>query len=256
MEVTRERIIADTGLFADLDPAEQAEVAALMRPFELGSEEVLFREGEIADRLYLIARGRVALQIRVDEELVLVRTAGTGDSLSEMALNGSWSRSGTATALEPVVGWSLDTADFDVIRSMGRPLAAKVLRRLAFELCVASARGNRWACGQGHRPTGGRGHHTPASTIPADLTPAPGADDGPTGLVLLLGVHGKGASARASAAPGKGRACWRDRIPRGGGRRLVFRHRGGHDRRHRLALPRNRAPRDPGSRQGGGGAGP
>jgi selenocysteine lyase/cysteine desulfurase/CRP-like cAMP-binding protein len=136
MEGTRERIIADTGLFADLDPAEQAEVAALMLPFELGSEEVLFREGEIADRLYLIARGRVALQIRVDEELVLVRTAGTGDSLGEMALNGSWSRSGTATALEPVVGWSLDTADFDVIRSMGRPLAAKVLRRLAFELCA------------------------------------------------------------------------------------------------------------------------
>jgi hypothetical protein len=55
MEVTRERIIADTGLFVDLDPAEQAEVAALMRPFELGSEEVLFREGEIADRLYLVA---------------------------------------------------------------------------------------------------------------------------------------------------------------------------------------------------------
>ena len=136
MDVARERIIAGAGLFADLDPSEQAQIAALMRPFEVGSGEVLFREGEIADRLYLIARGRVALQIRVDEELVPVRTAGTGDSLGEMALNGSWPRSGTATALEPVVGWYLETGDFDVIRSMAGVLAAKVLRRLALELCA------------------------------------------------------------------------------------------------------------------------
>ena len=136
MDVARERIIAGAGLFADLDPSEQAQIAALMRPFEVGSGEVLFREGEIADRLYLIARGRVALHIRVDEELVLVRTAGTGDSLGEMALNGSWPRSGTATALEPVVGWYLETGDFDVIRSMAGVLAAKVLRRLAVQLCA------------------------------------------------------------------------------------------------------------------------
>ena len=89
MDVTRERVIAGTRLFADLDPSEQAQVAALLRPFEVRSGEVLFREGEIADRLYLIARGRIAVQIRMDEELVLVRTAGTGDSLGEMALNGS-----------------------------------------------------------------------------------------------------------------------------------------------------------------------
>jgi selenocysteine lyase/cysteine desulfurase/CRP-like cAMP-binding protein len=156
MDVTREMVIAGTGLFADLDPSEQAQIAALMRPFEVGSGEVLFREGEIADRLYLIARGRVGLQIRVDEELVLVGTAGTGDSLGEMALNGSWPRSGTATALEPVVGWYLETGDFDLIRSMAGVLAAKVLRRLALVLCARVREANAALADRASGPRGDR----------------------------------------------------------------------------------------------------
>ena len=169
MDATLERVIAGTSLFADLDPSERAQVAALMRPFEVGSEEVLFREGEIADRLYLIARGRVALQLHLDEELVLVRTAGTGDSLGEMALNGSWPRSGTATALEPVAGWYLETGDFDVIRSMAGVLAAKVLRRLALELC---ARVREATATIADRATGGQ-VSTPGRPSPPTVAPGP-----------------------------------------------------------------------------------
>lgn len=42
MDVTREMVIAGTGLFADLDPSEQAQIAALMRPFEVGSGRCSF----------------------------------------------------------------------------------------------------------------------------------------------------------------------------------------------------------------------
>ena len=136
MGLSREKIVAGAALFADLEPDEQAEVAALLHPFEFPSGTMLFREGEIADRLYLISRGRVALHIGADEHLVLRESAETGDVLGEMALNGACPRSGTATALEPLAGFYLETADFDVVRSMGGPLAAKVLRRLAIELCA------------------------------------------------------------------------------------------------------------------------
>ena len=136
MGVSREKVVAGAALFADLDKAEQAEIVALLRPFEFGSGKVLFREGEIADRLYLITRGRVAIHIGAGERLLLLRTAGPNDALGEMALNGSTPRSGTATAVEPVAGFYLETGDFDVIRSIGRPLAGKVLRRLALELCA------------------------------------------------------------------------------------------------------------------------
>jgi CRP-like cAMP-binding protein len=48
---SREGASSPARAFADLDHSEQAQVAALMRPFEVASGEVLFREGEIADRL-------------------------------------------------------------------------------------------------------------------------------------------------------------------------------------------------------------
>jgi hypothetical protein len=43
-----EKIVAGAALFADLDTVERAEIAALLRPFESASGEVVFREGEIA----------------------------------------------------------------------------------------------------------------------------------------------------------------------------------------------------------------
>ena len=173
MDVTRERVIAGTRLFADLDPSEQAQVAALLRPFEVRSGEVLFREGEIADRLYLIARGRIAVQIRMDEELVLVRTAGTGDSLGEMALNGSWPRSGIATALEPVVGWYLETGDFDLIRRVAGVLAAKVLRRLALELCARVREATAALADRGTGPPGDRVSTPGPRSCPPTFPPRP-----------------------------------------------------------------------------------
>lgn len=136
MDLSPDKIVAGAALFADLDTGEQAEIAALLRPFEFASGEVLFREGEIADRLYLIARGHVAIQIGAGERLLLMRTAGPDDAIGEMALNGSAPRSGTATAVEPAAGFYLETGDFDLMRSMGRPLAGKILRRLALELCA------------------------------------------------------------------------------------------------------------------------
>ena len=67
MDVTLERVIAGTSLLADLDPSERAQVAALMHPFEVGSGEVLFREGEIADRLHLIAHMVEAVHLVANE---------------------------------------------------------------------------------------------------------------------------------------------------------------------------------------------
>jgi CRP-like cAMP-binding protein len=131
-----DEVVAGAALFADLQASEQAEIAALLHPVEFAPGDVLFREGEIADRLYLLTRGRIAVQIGTGERLLVAGTVGPGGSLGEMALAGSAPRSGTATAVQSTAGFYLEIGDFDVIRSIGRPLAAKVLRRLALELCA------------------------------------------------------------------------------------------------------------------------
>ena len=58
------------------------------------------------------------------------------DVLGETALAVAGVHSGTAIALEPVTGFELDAADFAVLRKLGRPLAGKVLQRLARDLCA------------------------------------------------------------------------------------------------------------------------
>ena len=51
-------------------------------PTEFAEDQVIFRERDLANRFYLIEKGKVALESRaVDGRLVLVETVGPGDAL-------------------------------------------------------------------------------------------------------------------------------------------------------------------------------
>ena len=137
--VTRQRpvdVLARRPLFADLDDGERAEVAELLRPFSLAEEEVLFRQGTPADRVYLLESGRLAVHHAGDGAIVPLAVTEPGGVLGEMALAAATLHSGTAMALERATGFALDTGDFAVMRRLDRPLAHKVVGRLARELCA------------------------------------------------------------------------------------------------------------------------
>jgi selenocysteine lyase/cysteine desulfurase/CRP-like cAMP-binding protein len=123
-------------LFDDLDDRERAELAGMLRPFALRAEEVLFRQGTPADRMYLVTSGRLAVHLSSDGTVVPLAVAEPGSVLGEMSLAGATLHAGTARALEPVTGFALDTGDFQVRRRLDPPLAHKVLGRLARALCA------------------------------------------------------------------------------------------------------------------------
>ncbi len=123
-------------LFAGLDDAERDELAALLRPFSLDARDVLFRQGTPADRVYLVVSGRLAVHLASGATVVPLIVAEPPSVLAETALAAAGAHSGTAIALEPTTGFALDAADFAVLRKLGRPLAAKVLKRLARDLCA------------------------------------------------------------------------------------------------------------------------
>ena len=128
--------LAAADLFAGLDDAERDELAALLRPFSLAARDLLFRQGAPADRTYLVVAGRVAVHFASGDEIVPVTVAEAPTVLAETALAGPTVHPGTAIALEPTTGFELDAADFAVLRKLGRPLASKVLERLAHALCA------------------------------------------------------------------------------------------------------------------------
>lgn len=77
-----ERTLREHAFCAGLDDAQIALLVGCTRNLSFRSGEYLMREGQFEDRLYLIRRGHVALEIqRPGGEPVCVETLGPGDVL-------------------------------------------------------------------------------------------------------------------------------------------------------------------------------
>ena len=96
-----------TPLFATLPASDLLPVANLCTEVDLDGGDVLFREGDLGDAIYVVVAGKVAV-IRADEA---VATLGTGECVGEMAALDWLPRSATVTALEPTVLLRLDRHD-------------------------------------------------------------------------------------------------------------------------------------------------
>jgi CRP/FNR family cyclic AMP-dependent transcriptional regulator len=100
--VTPTDLLAGVDLFADLHPDELARLAEASRQEDLRRGDVLFREGDEADRLYVVVQGRIAISKRsVDGRESVVALMEPGDLFGEMGLFQPQGRSAEARALEP-----------------------------------------------------------------------------------------------------------------------------------------------------------
>ena len=115
-------------LLSGVDETQAEVVAALLRPFAAAEGEILFKVDAPVERVLLLRSGTVGLS-----EPVLT-SAGPGDALGDLALNGPTTHTATARALEAVEGFILELGDFDQLRTAGHPVAFSVLRRLALLL--------------------------------------------------------------------------------------------------------------------------
>ena len=84
-------------LFGDLGDGEREELGALLEERDLSTGETLFEQGDEADALILVLRGRVELANRRSGEKV---TVGPGDTIGVLALFAVGSRETSAVAAE------------------------------------------------------------------------------------------------------------------------------------------------------------
>jgi CRP/FNR family cyclic AMP-dependent transcriptional regulator len=97
-------LISETMLFAGLDDDALAKVVEAGKDLEMRRGDVLFREGDDPDELFVVLSGRIAIANKsIDGRESMVALMEEGDLFGEMGLFDGRSRSAEARALETSV---------------------------------------------------------------------------------------------------------------------------------------------------------
>lgn len=126
-------------LFAGLDAAAMEELRFAVEPFAASAAQVLFRQGDLADGLYMLRDGEIRITRRLpgDREVELARI-GPGGPIGEMALLDAGCRSATATTVHACAGYFISRERFAAVRAARSRGAALLLDRLLEEVCRRS----------------------------------------------------------------------------------------------------------------------
>lgn len=100
-------------LFSSLEPGILEELSSRLKPIKVKAGEIIFREGDPADFLYLIESGQVEIVKRVGRNDVTIALLKEGDFFGEMALLRGTERSASARARTDLELWGLEKKDFD-----------------------------------------------------------------------------------------------------------------------------------------------
>jgi len=115
----------------DLDDQTLSILAALLVSRTIRGGEVIFRELDHSDALYIVEQGRVVVSkhVRGDVDIVLTRFH-PGDFFGEMGLFDAAPRSATAHAESDTVLWQLGRHAFEQVLSDYPAMAARICYRL------------------------------------------------------------------------------------------------------------------------------
>jgi NTE family protein len=90
-------LLRGVSLFAGLEPGLRAEVASRATAVEVTAGQWLFRQGDPGDSMYVVLAGRLEVLLERPERSVL-RVAGAGDAVGELALLNDTARSASVRA--------------------------------------------------------------------------------------------------------------------------------------------------------------
>lgn len=116
-------------LFEGLQESELHQLSGRAAVRSLPAGAVVVREGEPADALYLITRGKVKVHLGEGSEEVLLDTKGPGQYFGEMMLDDK-PRSATVTTLEPCEVATISRAEFKAFLLAHPEVSLQLIRNL------------------------------------------------------------------------------------------------------------------------------
>lgn len=170
------RLLTTLPLFAGVADDELEMFARVSRAVEIPKGALLWREGDEAEGLHVIASGSVKVETRLPGQRTLeIATLGHGGVLGEMPLLGGGQRWATVTAIEDSSLLFLGRAEFGGLVSGATQGALTVRRRLLAIVCDR-LRQRHDALADWLGETQSFSADPPAAPPPRDRTPAPRED--------------------------------------------------------------------------------
>ncbi|MGH3754281.1 MAG: Crp/Fnr family transcriptional regulator [Pseudonocardiaceae bacterium] len=127
--------LARAGIFQGVDPAAVQALSATLEPVSFPRAHVIFAEGELGDRLYIIILGKVKIGRKsADGRENLLMVAGPSDMFGELSIFDPGPRTSTATTVTEVKAVSMDRAALRDWIAKRPEIAEQLLRVIARRL--------------------------------------------------------------------------------------------------------------------------
>jgi predicted acylesterase/phospholipase RssA/CRP-like cAMP-binding protein len=131
---TSRELLAQAPLFAGADADTLDELADEAKMVRVHAGEMVVREGEAADRLYIVRSGRLRVLVDGENGQRAVRELGAGAAIGELALLTGTARSATVQAIRDCELAELDAGVFNDVLVRDGGFAVSVARALAHQL--------------------------------------------------------------------------------------------------------------------------
>ena len=120
-------LIASVPLFEGLSRSELAEVAKLMDEVDVPAGHVLMNQGDIGRQMFVVARGRVAVERNGQK----INELGPGGAIGEMALISEGPRNATVWTMQPSLLLVADHRGFHSLMDVSPTIRLRVFEGLA-----------------------------------------------------------------------------------------------------------------------------
>ena len=120
-------LIASVPLFEGLSRSELAEIAKLMDEIDVAAGTVLMKQGDLGRQMFVVARGRVAVERNGSK----INELGPGGAAGEMALIAEAPRNATVTAMEPSLLLVADHRGFHSLMDVSPTIRIRIFEGLA-----------------------------------------------------------------------------------------------------------------------------
>jgi CRP/FNR family transcriptional regulator len=145
-------LLRRTQLFHDLETPALHLIAQQLTEHTYKDGEVVFHEGDIGDRLFLLLSGVMQVFVERDAQTITYATLQTGECFGEMALIENRTRSASVRAQAPSRCCTLSKQDFlDLIQRYPH-IALEVMRSLSRRVRQASSRLQEFSHTTPHAP--------------------------------------------------------------------------------------------------------